>query len=45
MTEKYVKPDENRKKQLDFDLSLIGLVTVLILVLVLMVFGKQWNCS
>ena len=43
MTDKTVKPDEQRKKQLEFDLTLIVLVTVAVLVLVLGVFGKQFN--
>lgn len=35
--------DKKRKRQLDFDLILIGVVTFLVLGLVLVVFGKEFN--
>ena len=35
--------DKKRKRQLDFDLILIGVVTFLVLGLVLVAFGKEFN--
>ncbi|MBQ7990283.1 MAG: hypothetical protein IJ251_04430 [Oscillospiraceae bacterium] len=35
--------DSSRKKQLDHDLIAIGVITFIVLSLVLVVFGKQFN--
>ena len=43
MTNKMVKPDKQRKRQLDVDLILIGLITILVLFFVLVLFGEQFN--
>ncbi len=37
--------DKKRKRQLDFDLILIGVVAFLVLGLVLVVFGKEFKRS
>lgn len=43
MTDKATKPENKRKKQLEFDLILIAVITVAVLFLVLGVVGKQFN--
>ena len=41
--ERTTSPDARRKKQLDADLTIIGVVTFIVMALVLAVFGKEFN--
>ena len=41
--ERTTSPDAKRKKQLDADLTIIGVVTFIVMALVLAVFGKEFN--
>lgn len=39
-----IRLSQDRKRQLDHDLMAIGIITFLVLVLVVGVLGKQFNC-
>ena len=43
MNEEIIKPDKNRKRQLDIDLILIVVISFLALFFIIGVFGKQFN--
>ena len=43
MSTSITKPDAQRKKQLDIDLTIIGVIMFAVMMLVLVIFGKQFN--